>query len=949
MNSDIKKQDFLGFWLYFNREEAPRRASCIFLRKEFSLDSMISFADLRIAAVPGYHLYINGCHVGYDQGMTSGKNCRIDHYDVAQFLDIGVNTICVETFIPITGTCFTASGKPGVWCQLDLNNTPFLWTDPSWKMLQTDSCRKNPPAHHAGLGTSLQQDLAVLPVGWQNAGFDDSNWQQPDSASPFHEEQEKYSINDDQIFLWEEKELGKVLLAGSFREEMANCCLSFALPEDFSGGTYAAATYLYTEEEFDSDLIVSTDDPCVIYGNDLQIFSSGNRISSPPVIETGDSFKAGASLLQSSAFHLKKGWNKLLIILDALPHSMGVLLLFPGQKKSSFSFYSSPEKTAPRGWMLAGPLDMPFSFAMPSVDLSRKTQILPAEDSWVNDVSTLLHSCTFYPYDLFSSCPLPLDPASMPLPVPVTERTRLEHNTLREGEYAIYDLGKLTYGFPRFEFEGSPGDIVDITPGIHFAENRIRSVGPMGRKTDTVILSGKTMEKDLWHRFAPMGARYIMVTVRKAANTVTFNGSFHSGIADRDADIDFHCSDPLLEEVWHKALSASEQCIKNNIIDNPAGRCCQSLPECYIYARTLLTFFGTTSPVSNALQQFAHAQLPNGMIPAIAPSSIHYFAPDSALSWVLFLREYYMTNGNREMLEELLPTLEKLLDLFSISSARHNGLLSTEIFGKTEFLNESGNMEEEGLFTALNALYCRALLRSCNLFLAAGKKEKAEECRKKAGFIAESMQIFAFNEEKGLFSDNCLHQIPSENCSIETNILALYGGIVPQHAQQKLLEHILHTVKEMPERFSNSRILGFLLDTLCACGLQKEALEIIRDFAQYNKIYENLPTYENLLIFPLTAGNLLIREVLGLRPATAGRKQLYFNPACQCIRHAGGLVTNDSQQIHVEWTLDEQAHLTVKVDSNFPLELIPDIPDNVQDCTFQLGAQVNILQKTEEK
>lgn len=948
MKDGIKKQDFYGFWLYFNRENPVRSEMRVLLRKEFSLDSIVSFADLLITAVPGYHLYINNCHVGYDQGMTSGKTCRIDHYDVAQFLDIGANTICIETFIPITGNFFTASGKPGVWCQLDLNNIPFLWTDPSWKMLNLN-CKKNPPARHVGLGASLQQDLGGFPADWQISGFHDEDWAQPDAASPFQEGQEKYFIHEDQMLVWDEKALGKIVLGGAFREEMANCCLSFALPEDFSGGTCAAATFLYAEEEFDTDMIVSSDDPCILYGNDMEIYSSANRVSSPPDIETGDSFKAGASLLQSTAFHLKKGWNKLLVILDALPHSMGVLLLFPGQEKTAFSFHSKPEENAPHGWTFAGAIPMSFSLAMPSLDLSGKTQVLPAKNSWINDVSTFLHSCSFYPYDLFSSSPLLEDPSQAAWHIPISEKSRLEQNILREGEYAIYDLGQLMYGFPRFEFEGSAGDIVDITPGIHFAENRIRSVGPMGRKTDTVILSGKVMEKDLWHRFAPMGARYIMVTVRKAADTVTFSGSFHYGSADRTTDADFHCSDPLLEEVWNQALSAGEQCIKNNIIDNPAGRCCQSLAECYIYARALCTFFGTSSPVSNALQQFAHAQLPNGMIPAIAPSSIHFFAPDSALVWVLFLREHYMTTGDKGFLEEMLPTLEKLLDLFRISSAKHNGLLSTEIFGKTEFLNESGNMQEEGLFTALNALYCRALLRSADLYLAAGKSGKAEECRKQALFLVETMQNAVFNEEKGLFADNCLHQIPSENCSIETNILALYGGLVPHHAQQGILEQILFTVKEAPGRFCNSRILGFLLDTLCACGLQKEALEIIRDSANYNRIYESVPTCENLFIFPLTAGNLLIREVLGLRAASPGKKQLYFNPACQCIRHARGLVTNNSQQIHIEWSLDEKGLLTVQVDSNFPLELIPDIPENVQDCTFKLGSQINILQKAEEE
>ncbi|MBO4305426.1 MAG: family 78 glycoside hydrolase catalytic domain [Lentisphaeria bacterium] len=950
MNEKIRQHEFNGSWLWLSREKTQRRESRVFLRKEFSLDSMISFADLWISVVPGYHLYINGCHVGYNRGMASGKSCRLDHYDVAQFLDIGLNTIAIEAHIPAARTTFTSSGEPGFWCQLDLNNTPFLWTNAYWKIREVDFCRNNPPMRHVALGATLQLDLARFPASWQLSGFDDSSWRQPDILREIRGGSAELQDTGFQQLIWDETALESPVLAGLFRAEMPFSCLSYSRLKEFSGGTTAAGTFFFAEEEFDTDLVVSSDDPCIIYGNDVELYRSSNRATEPPVIETSESFKAGESLLQTTAFHVKRGWNKLLVIQDTLPHSMGFFLLFPGQPKDRFIFRCKPEHAAEEGWSLTEPLELPFAFAMPYVELfTEKTKaVCSSAPENINDVSTFLHSCSFYPYSQFRSSPL-LDGAEEgnELVRPSAESST-ESNILREGEYAVYDLGQLMYGFPCFEFEGSPGDIVDITPGIHFAENRIRSVGPMGRKTDTVILSGMGKSKDVWHRFEPMGARFIMVTVRKAAGKVSLHGSFRFCNADTATDIDFHCSDPLLEEVWNKALLCREQCIKNSIIDNPTGRCCQSLTECFIYARALYSFFGETPPVTNALEQFADAQLPNGMIPAIAPSGVHTFAPDSALCWILWLREHFMAGGDLEFLRSMLGVLKKLLNLFGISSAKNNGLLSTEIFGRTEFLNDSGNMEEQGVFTALNALYCRALLRGEQLFLAAGKPEEAEECRTKASYVASAVQALSFDAEKGLFADNCLHGKRSESFSLEANILALYGGLVPREAQQGILEKLLKAFREEPGRFSNSRILGFVLDTLCACGLQQEALELIRISAEFNRRYENIPTYENLLIFPLTAGNCLIREVLGLRPASPDRKQLYFNPACRCVRHAKGKVTGGSQQILVEWELDEKEELTVYLDSNFPLDIVPIIPEDVKGCTFKLGTQIHILQPEEK-
>ena len=92
----------------------------------------------------------------------------------------------------------------------------------------------------------------------------------------------------------------------------------------------------------------------------------------------------------------------------------------------------------------------------------------------------------------------------------------------------------------------------------------------------------------------------------------------------------------------------------------------------------------------------------------------------------------------------------------------------------------------------------------------------------------------------------------------------------------------------------------------------------------------------------------LIREVLGLRPAEPGMKKHFFNPPCFCLQHAKGKVTNKNEQILVEWELLENKKLKVKADSNFPLEIVPVLPEKIAECTFKLGPSVNIRQSIEK-
>lgn len=949
MNDLTQQNVFCGDWLQLESSPGAGRGSKILLRKEFSLDNIISYADLWICAIPGYHLYINGFHVGYGQAASTMQECTGDHYSIAQYLDVGFNVIAVECFIHPSTTYFATDCQGLFWCQMDLNNVPVLWSNPYWKMLNTNCTNPCSAVRHAGLGKTIQLDLAKIPENWQEPGFDDSSWANPVSRGAVMEQLPRMKILETEQLIWTETEIPAPVAGGLFKDEMLSTSVTYGHLSDFTGGVYVAETFVYSEKEQDTDLVISSDDPYVIFCNDISVFRSDVRTTVSAKVENTLSFKPGDSLLQSAVLHLNSGWNRLFLVQDTVKNSMGLFLLFPGMKKGELIFCRKPEEHTEKGWNLMAAFDLPFAYATASIsslDRESTTGHIPGNPAEINDVSTFLHSCTFYPYNIFNKeGTLPISEGDYIYP---PRETAADRNILREGEYIVYDLEKTRYGFPCFEFEGSSGDIVDITPGIHFAENRIRSVGPMGRKSDSLLLTGRADRKDLWWKFEPVGARYIMVTARKCRDTVAVSCSFQSCDVDRDMDLGFQCSDPVLETLWQQTILAGEQCVKNNLIDNPAGKCCQSLVESYIYSRSLYSFFGVIPPVSNALQQFARAQLSNGMIPGIVPSGIFTFAPDSTLVWVLWLKEHFMADGNLDFLRSMLGVLHKLLDLFGISSAEHNGLLSCSVFGRTEFLNEAGNMEEEGIFTALNALYCRALICAGDLFHACGEEERAATCRMRAEFIAKAMQMLTFNEENSLFADHSLNQKRSENHSVEANILALYGGIVPGEAQQKILDFILENVKRDPARFTNSRILGFLLDTLFAFSKQEEALDFIRASVEYNKTFENTPTYENLLIFPLTAGLSLIREVLGLRPAEPGMKKHFFNPPCFCLQHAKGKVTNKNEQILVEWELLENKKLKVKADSNFPLEIVPVLPEKIAECTFKLGPSVNIRQSIEK-
>ncbi|MBR2904466.1 MAG: hypothetical protein IKC08_01075, partial [Lentisphaeria bacterium] len=564
MNNMTQQKVFCGDWLQIESVPGASRGSRLLLRKEFSIDSIISYADLWICAIPGYHLYINGVHVGYGQAASTMQECTGYHYSIAEYLDVGRNVIAAECFIHPSATYF-ASDCPGLfWCQLNLDNTPFLWSNSSWKILNTNCTNPYSAVRHAGLGKTMQIDLNRIPENWLEGDFDDSYWANPVSKGAVMEQLPRMKIQETELLVWTETEIPAPAAGGLFKDEMLHTAITYGHLPDFNGGVYAAETFVYSDKDQDTDFVISSDDPCIIFCNDTAFYRSDVRTTVSAEVENTSGIKPGDSLLQSAVLHLNCGWNRLFLVQDTLKNSMGVFLLFPGWKKGELVFCRKPEEHTEKGWNLIHLSDLPFAYATSSItaiDRESSTNHIPFSTQEINDVSTFLHSCTFYPYDIFrQNCTLPISINDYIYP---PRETKAAENILQEGEYIVYDLEKTRYGFPCFEFEGSSGDIIDITPGIHFAENRIRSVGPMGRKSDSLILTGRADKKDFWWKFDPVGARYIMVTARKCRDTVSISCSFHFCDVDRDMDLGFQCSDPSLEILWQQTILAGEQCVKN--------------------------------------------------------------------------------------------------------------------------------------------------------------------------------------------------------------------------------------------------------------------------------------------------------------------------------------------------------------------------------------------------
>lgn len=914
-------KELRGAWIWL--PETNRKNSHdvrVFARKEFVLENSVPFAELWISAIPSYHVYVNGEHVGYGPAAPTRTKCYADFYDIAPYLEVGSNTISVIVCDMMIPTYSRYPHDPKIWCQVNIDDRPVFWTDSSWRIVEPRCYAGGQPRCHAGLEYAESVNLKEFPAGWQLPGFNDRNWPAARIVSPVTASDPALGVSNIRPFMWFETDTLEPWTSGKIREGRDYTFLSYRDLEHFKPGTYAAQTYVQVEDDMETEILISSDDPFVLFCNDDLVSIREQSVTEPPLFEGYGAFSVGGDLQANAALPLKKGWNRILCIQKCSANPMGFMIVFPMLAKGDLAFLREPNDSSMPGWIFEGPLRMPLEFSAPSLVLSssERNGFLPLYEH-LNDISGYLNYCDY---------------------VPDAEAVS-SSDSLMAGDYVIYHLGEIQYGFPVLDISGSDGDVIDITSGIHLLDGHVKSIGPLGRKTDTIRLAAGS---NSWMRLEPRGVKYIMLTVRKAAETVQPILRFVSYSSDSAADTDFSCSDEEFNAIWNSAISSIHQCACQNIIDNPCGRRCQSLAESYIYSMTLYALFGGYNLSAKALAEFAEGQLENGMMQQIAPSGIFSYAPDVSLLWVLWLNEHWTASGDAAFRDSMLPALDRLMEFFRSCAAKNNALLLVEEVGNSLFLNENGDLDESGMFTPLNALYCRALLSASKLYHDAGLEEKSASCLAQAAKLAEQIRRLAYDPESGLFADSCSEGVRSSRCSFQTNLIALYAGVAKPSSFETFSETFLKE-KEMLLPFSNTKFFAFVLETLFAFRQQHFAIELIRDAYRYNRrLEEENQANPNPHIFPIIAANYIIRELLGIRAAVPGMGQIYFNPACRNITSARGRIPNASGRIVLDWKLTEANELVVNIDSNHPLDVLPMLDGiDIADSTFNLGNYVNLL------
>lgn len=928
MNGYRMPAQIQGQWIWKN-SLLKHPESFLLMRKEFVCTSVELETYLWISANCNYQLFINGRLAGF--GPRAHQSCGtsyVDLHEVTYYLESGINVIAVLVYHNVEqGGC--NRHVPGLWCQMEAHGRVLLCSDQSW-IIRDGSCFCGPrPRISRDRGKCHFFNAANAPLNWITPVFlPDNDWMHPDhmtEVGEFGSRLELHPLPPAGVEVNSPSPLP--FLRGKITGEPSWTQVVFDNAED-GMETYAAHTFLFCNADEALPVRVFSDDAFKFFCNNRMVLSADNAM--------------GAEV----NLPLRAGWNRLLVVQNPERNSMGFVMLLPENEKPEgdreYWFSREPDKDASEGWRVVGPLKLSLEEATPSLKFERlRSEPYVPELSRLTDPSAFLNSCQFEPETL---------------PADEKEANLAWSRPLRPGEYAVYKLDMLRYGTLRLTLDATEGDLVDITIGRRRTKAGFLSEGEGVRGTGTLRCRNA---KNVYLNYVPSDCFYIMISVRCAAGAVkVLSIGFEEFARNEQDETVFRCSDQLLNKFWEIGRqtlrrSAAFIPLAESRLDND----CYML-DAYIDAVNMAAVFGDHEYAAARLRQFLDSQLENGDIPALSYGVRHSSQLHHLFFLPIWIHYNYRFSANITRLKETIPSLDLTREYFEAMIDEEKGLL-VDVETRFNFLSRisCGEFKAGEIPTYLNALFCRFLLSSAEIYRTVDDKAKADHCLALAGKVAEALRVNNFDPVCSLYCrwSRESERVPDHN--LFANFCAMYGGVLPLAS----FEYFFYSFFNYEPPFDRSKesqhpYFHFLfMEMMFALGRKEWPFRYFRDYWSKRMCSESMswridfehddPAPTKFSEGSCVSPNLfLLREVLGIRIAEAGHSVIYFNPAFKLVDSAEGIINTSRGRLKVKWEVQPDGVLDVTLDSSAPVKILPEMSHKqLADTVFRLGERVTLL------
>lgn len=252
----------------------------------------------------------------------------------------------------------------------------------------------------------------------------------------------------------------------------------------------------------------------------------------------------------------------------------------------------------------------------------------------------------------------------------------------------------------------------------------------------------------------------------------------------------FHTDDKRFEALWHISKRTLCRCMYETYMDCPYYEQMQYIMDTFLEIRYTLCISGDGRLARKAINDFAQAQIYDGLLPCNSPSKFQQIIPGFPFYWILMLDTYMMYIGDRPFIQSHLGAVDKLL-YFYASRINGDGLLGDtgywQFFDWVKEWNAGSPVKQGEINILYNMLYVYGLRTAAGLNRFCERPDTAAEYEARAEAVAAAVRTNAYDPESGLFSD-APGRAPS---SQHAQIFAVLASVVSEEEKRPLMERML--------------------------------------------------------------------------------------------------------------------------------------------------------------
>jgi alpha-L-rhamnosidase len=380
-----------------------------------------------------------------------------------------------------------------------------------------------------------------------------------------------------------------------------------------------------------------------------------------------------------------------------------------------------------------------------------------------------------------------------------------------------------------------------------------------------------------------------------------------------DADVEgrFHCSSPLLNDIYKMCERSARQNIQQGMVSVDANReQSQWTADSWNIVNVLLYNDRNTMMVDKILRDYAGEQMTDGEFYACSPAPM-FQIPEWSMYWPMLLWQQYLFSGDKTLLREMSPHMTAFLDWMKRYPDPKTNLPNPPKWRISDWAPQC--TPHGGVNSATSCQYYENLRIASRIFSILGQTNQSDDYLQQAEQIKSAINANLYNGEYYLARTDTNAFFPLASA------WALRFNIEPEADKSKLVAEIVQGGKVAIGGYGGDALYSGLLN---AGGGDF----VVQDLARYRPMLEeNKANWESWTdgdevnhAWTAYPAYIFLKYICGIQPTSGGFATFDVRPATGGLSFAEGAVPTVKGLITTRWEKNGNGNflLMVKVPAN---------------------------------